>query len=146
LQIAGDLTIEMWINVPLTARQTLISKDYLREFELTLETSGHLNLYQGNGSVFEHVVSVASAIAPNVWQHVVVTREAATKTVRFYVNGGPRGRGTSALARAAGTKPVYSGRTGTGGGIQYVNGLVDEVAVYPTPISAGQAAAHYAVR
>ena len=39
LQLTGDLTIELWINVSLAARQTLISKNYLREFELTLEKS-----------------------------------------------------------------------------------------------------------
>ncbi len=49
VQLAGDLTIELWLNVSLATRQTLISKDYLHEFELTLETSGQLNFYQGNG-------------------------------------------------------------------------------------------------
>ena len=47
LQLAGDLTIEMWINVSLASRQTLISKGYLREFELTLEVDGRLSFYQG---------------------------------------------------------------------------------------------------
>ena len=51
LQLAGDLTIEMWINVSLATRQTLISKGYLSEFELTLEKSGRLNLYQGRRHV-----------------------------------------------------------------------------------------------
>src|SRR5439155_8794366 len=53
VQLAGDLTIELWLNVSLAARQTLISKGYLHEFELTLETDGRLNLYQGDGSTYQ---------------------------------------------------------------------------------------------
>jgi len=65
--------------VSLATRQTLISKSYLNEFELTLETSGHLNLYQGNGSTWQNGASVAGAVNATTGSHVVVTREAATK-------------------------------------------------------------------
>ena len=47
VSLAGNLTIEMWINVSLATRQTLISKDYLHEFELTLETNGQVQLLSG---------------------------------------------------------------------------------------------------
>src|SRR5262249_20925031 len=33
--LAGDLTIELWVNAASSGRQTLISKGYLYEFELT---------------------------------------------------------------------------------------------------------------
>ena len=56
LSLSGDLTIELWVNVSNGGRQTLISKDYLREFELTLESNGELNFYQGNGVVRETCV------------------------------------------------------------------------------------------
>jgi hypothetical protein len=83
LSLAGDLTIEAWVNLAVGVRQTLISKDYLREFELTVEPSGSLNLYQGNGSVGGNVQSVGGAVKSNVWQHVVVTRSVATHTIAF---------------------------------------------------------------
>src|SRR5439155_4409641 len=54
LQLTGDLTIELWVNTSVASRQTLISKDYLHEFELTLETTGALDLYHGNGVVVEN--------------------------------------------------------------------------------------------
>ena len=106
LQLAGDLTIELWVNVSLATRQTLISKGYLYEFELTLETDGRLNFYQGNGVAFGGLLSAFGAVTANTWQHVVVTRAAATKTIRFYVNGVAKGSGTSAVAPNAGPKPV----------------------------------------
>jgi hypothetical protein len=90
LQLAGDLTIELWVNVSLATRQTLVSKDFLREFELTLETNGQLNLYQGNGVLMNNVRSAQAAVSPNIWQHVVVTRSAATRESRFFVNGQAR--------------------------------------------------------
>ena len=76
ISLAGELTIEMWVNVSLDTRQTLISKSYAREFELTLEKGGRLNFYQGQGSgkSYEGLLSQFNAVAANKWQHVVVTR------------------------------------------------------------------------
>jgi hypothetical protein len=139
LQRTGDLTLEMWVNVSRATRQTLISKSYLHEFELTLETSGHLNFYQGNGTTSEHVVSVANAVTANTWQHVVVTRDAATKTIRFYVNGVAKGSGAYFLTPASSTKAVTIGRSAIA--TQYVNGRLDEVAIFGTPLSPARIAA-----
>jgi hypothetical protein len=144
VQLAGDLTIELWLNVSLATRQTLISKDYLHEFELTLETSGRLNLYQGNGSTYGGVLSAPGAVTANTWQHVVVTRAAATKTIRFYVNGVAKGSGSYVTTPTSSTKAVSIGRSE--GGTQYVNGRLDEVALYSATLSAAQIAAHYALR
>src|SRR6185436_21014435 len=91
-----------------------------------------------------NVQSVAGAIAPNVWQHVVVTRTAATKTIQFYVNGVAKGSGSYTTVPAAGTRPVSIGRADAA--IQYVNGTIGEVALYATALGAGQVAAHYALR
>ena len=141
LQLTGDLTIELWVNVSLAARQTLISKNYLREFELTLEKSGALNLYHGNGATSNNVLSTAGAVLPNLWQHVVVTRRAATKTVSFYVNRVAKGGGTYLIAPTAGTNGVSIGRSEHN--VQFVNGRLDEVAIYPAAISPDQVASHY---
>jgi PKD repeat protein len=144
VQLAGDLTIELWVNVSLAARQTLISKHYLHEFELTLETNGVLNLYQGNGAAYSNAWSAAGAVTANTWHHVVVTREAATQTIRFYVDGVARGSGVSAIVPTAGPNAVSIGRSA--GGSQYVNGSLDEVALYAAVLSPTQIATHWAMR
>jgi hypothetical protein len=144
LQLAGDLTIELWLNVPLATRQTLISKHYLHEFELTLETTGRLTLYQGNGTTYDFVVS-AVAITPNTWQHVVVTRVAATKTVRFYVNGAAAGSGTYMTTPTVGTDAISIGRSNFSL-TQYVKGRLGEIALYPSALSAAQIETHYGLR
>jgi hypothetical protein len=144
LQIAGNLTLELWINVPLGSRQTLISKDPLREFELTLESNGRLNLYHGNGTASENVLSATGAVVSNTWQHVVVTRSASTKMIRFYVNGVAQGSAAYSLTPAVGTTALSIGRARSG--TQYVNGRLDEVAIYPTALSPARVAAHYALR
>jgi hypothetical protein len=144
LQVAGDLTIELWANLSLTSRQTLISKHYAREFELTLETSGSLNLYQGNGSAIGNVWSAPGVVTPNVWQHIVVTRSTSTKTVRFYVNGRPKGVAVYSVDPSAGTGPITIGRSASGS--QYVNGRLDEIALFPLPLSDAQVLKHYAMR
>ncbi len=143
LSLAGDLTLELWVNVSLATRQTLVSKDYFREFELTLETNGELNLYHGNGVVYGNVRSASGAVKPNVWQHVVVTRSTATRTIAFYVNGVAKGTGTNTILPTTGTTPVSIGRAKTG--TQWANGRIDEVAIYPVALTAAQALAHYAM-
>ncbi len=146
LQLSGNLTIEMWVNLSLASRQTLVSKDSSREFELTLETSGRLNLYQGNGSTVENVLSANGSIAANTWQHVVVTRAAASKTIAFYVNGAAKGSATYVTPPTNGTKPIVIGRSATDGGVRYVTGRLDEIALYQTALTPAQVAAHYALR
>jgi concanavalin A-like lectin/glucanase superfamily protein/chitobiase/beta-hexosaminidase-like protein/putative Ig domain-containing protein len=144
LQLAGDLTIELWLNVSLASRQTLISKGYLREFELTLETNGALNLYQGNGVVTGNMLSVGGAVSPNVWQHIVVTRSAVTKTVRFFVNGQAKGTASYTVDLVPGTTAVLIGRSASGA--QYVNGGLDEIALYSAELTAAQILKHYVMR
>jgi concanavalin A-like lectin/glucanase superfamily protein/putative Ig domain-containing protein len=144
LQLTGDLTIELWLNVSRATRQTLIAKDYLHEFELTLETNGTLRFYQGDGVTVQSASATFGAIAANTWQHVVVTRTTATKTIRFYINGMAKGGGTYVTPPTTSTKVVSIGRSTDG--VQYVNGRLDEVAVYPAALTAAQVAAHYARR
>ena len=107
---------------------------------LTLETTGRLNLYQGNGTTYQGTLSSPGVIAANTWQHVVVTRTAATKTIRFYVNGIAKGSNSYVTPPTVSARAVSIGRSEWG--VQYVNGRLDEVALYPAALSAAQVVTH----
>ena len=79
-------------------RQTLISEGLPKRVPAAARTTGRLNLYQGNGVQYQGVLSVVGAVVPNTWQHIVVTRSAATKTIAFYVNGVAKGGGVDPVA------------------------------------------------
>jgi hypothetical protein len=74
----------------------------------------------------------------------VDTRTAATKTVRFYVNG--IGAGSRSYVNAATTSPVAVSIGRSTDGNQTVNGRLDEVALYMAALSPAQISAHYSLR
>ncbi|HKT02025.1 MAG TPA: LamG-like jellyroll fold domain-containing protein [Rugosimonospora sp.] len=83
-----------------------------------------------------------SSLADGLWHHLVITYSAGTATV--YVDGAAVG--TQSFAHPLNTMPTSLGlRLGSahdGGGGFY--GGLDDVAVYPTALTAAQVAAHYA--
>jgi RHS repeat-associated protein len=78
-------------------------------------------------------------VSASVWSHVAVTKTGTT--VAFYVNGVAAGTGTITGTVSTNTKPVRIG--GRDDGSYYFQGNVDEVALYPSALSATDLAAHY---
>src|SRR5207253_6803719 len=106
---------------------------------------GFLNFFNGNGSTTQIVASNFGILTANTWQHIVVTRVAATKQVRFYVNGVAKGVGTYTVNPTTTTNPVAIGRS-SAAATRYVQGKLDEVAIYSQALSPAQVATHYALR
>jgi hypothetical protein len=92
LQVTGNLTLSFWIKPSNVAarRQNPIEKSYLGEFALTVETTGLLHYYHhgttGNGWWGWEALSTGTIIS-NSWQHILITRDAATRTMNSYYNG-----------------------------------------------------------
>jgi Concanavalin A-like lectin/glucanases superfamily len=93
LQIAGDLTISMWIN-PLNigiSTCSLIDKSYGGEFMLRLQSDGGVRLFQGRGTssgqYYGPMLLPAGSIINDEWQHLVVTRDMTTNKLTAYING-----------------------------------------------------------
>jgi hypothetical protein len=80
-------------------------------------------------------VTVAST-----WYHVVVTYDGST--VRMYVNGVSQGSVASAGSITNNTSPLRIGRPSDLWDVS-LDGVVDEVAVYTTVLSATQVTEHY---
>jgi hypothetical protein len=77
-------------------------------------------------------------VATGSWVHVVATNDGTT--TKFYVNGVLDT--TAAQVVSAVTHAVEIGRS-VANPVDYWNGLIDEVAIYPTVLTAAQILAHY---
>jgi len=138
--LTGDLTISFWMKPTNLARgrQNPVSKSYTAEFQFTLETSGSLSYYHGNGGTYTSFGSPA-IITQNKWQHVVLTRNASTRTLSYFING----KLTNSTTYSGTYDPVTSGSAfiigdGYAGDFQ---GYLDEVKIYasaetPTEVQA----------
>ena len=73
-----------------------------------------------------------------------MTRSTAARTIKFYVNGVLRATVGYTTDPTPSTRAISIGRSESG--IQYVNGYIDEVALYTAPLSATQVARHYVMR
>ena len=90
----------------------------------------------GNGS--SSVSATAPAIDTN-WHHIVATYDEATAKV--YVDGVLKASANSNIQLTANSQPLLIGRTTDNNRI--FGGTLDEVAVYPTALSAARIQAHY---
>src|SRR5205085_1722239 len=99
-----------------------------QEFELTLEPSGQLNFYQGNGGSYEEIPFPLAAITAGAWHHVAIVRTVSAPLVRLYVDGQLRGSRAYTTPVAAGPRPITIARSDNGA--KFVNGRLDEVALY----------------
>ena len=88
------------------------------------------------------IITANDAVAAGVWSHFAATYDASTLAVTLYVNGTAV---TNVVADAAvlpnTAAPLLLGDRGYGG--WNFAGSLDEVAVYPVLLSAGQLQAHY---
>ena len=82
--------------------------------------------------------STAPAIDTN-WHHVAATYDEAT--ARVYVDGVLRASTNSNIQLTANSQPLLIGRTTDN--VRIFGGTLDEVAVYPTALSAARIQAHY---
>lgn len=135
LDLNGAMTVEMWVKPRVTdqwnGHQDLINKiDHVgtrrSSFDLVLREDYKLDLLQDNGSGNTGPGPSTSALGPNRWNHVAVTRDAGNRIV-YYVNGAKAGEGT---AGGAGTTagPVKIGFRD--GEVLGSAAQIDEVAVY----------------
>jgi hypothetical protein len=147
LQINGDLTIEFWINPNGYSGyrwQSLIDKRYNREFSLLFGDSGEkggIRFYQGGSSYNYWHVFDPGTIKDYEWQHVVITRDASTRTIKSYYNG--------VLNKTFTYASVYDPLTTTydvyiaDGNWYGFRGRMDEVAIYNRVLNPGEIQSHY---
>ena len=130
-----SFTIAMWVNPGATQVQyaDIIDNNHASNTNWVLQqdnTTTNRYLWAAGDSM----PGVYFNLAANTWQHVVITRDGATRVHSVYVNGAPVGDalGTSAINYTA-TRYMRLGRWGGGG--RNFNGQLDEFAVFDRPFS-----------
>ena len=90
-----------------------------------------------------YLTAIGPSLAAGTWSHVLGTFDGTT--LRLYVNGA-QVSSTAAGTLASGSGPAFIGRLGAEGanpGILPFAGLIDEVAVYPSALTAAHVLAHF---
>ncbi len=150
-----DLSAELWFR---TTTPGVLFSDQERPLP---DAGGYAPvLYVGSdnklhGQYFTRGVSATNTspntVTDNEWHHAVVTAKGATHTL--YLDGAQVAQTTTVPVTHETNKLAYIGAGHTkwwpaspGDGVRYFTGLIDEVAVYPRPLTADQVARHYSAR
>ena len=138
LQIIGDLTLEFWINPDGylgSGNQYPLYKNSGKEFYLILEDSnekGAMKFYQKSFSWFAFDTGT---IKDYEWQHIVVTRDSSTKTIRSYYNGVLNKSAIYSTNPQTSTNDIIIGN--------YFRGRMDEVGIYNRVLEPSEIQSHY---
>lgn len=151
LTISGDLTISAWVK-----RAQLANGEYLpiltkrpqshpsTNYSFYLDAldgagQGGLRFYDGN-----NVISPASATAipANTWTHVAVSvNSGVSNGTKWYINGVAETNSSTATINKTNSDPVFIGKLGDAN--IYGEGLIDEVALFNSALSASDITAIY---
>lgn len=130
-----DVSFEAWFRVgALVGTQSIVSGDVKAILRVDTDT---LTFYRRSGTVWttvSHLISVATTY------HVVATHDGTTMVL--YVNGEQVGSVAFTGAPDTNTVPWNIGRHDNG--TEALSGVIDNVAIYDTALSAARVAAHYA--
>ncbi len=134
-----NLTVSGWVNPIVLAQGGLFGQNDVFEFRFL--NSATIELWTPYGSID---YGFGSSISPGQWYFL--TAVATSNALMLYVNGQAVATATSTAANGYGTSAspfLLSGNT-SGNGDPSLNGMIDEVAVFPRALAASEVAALYA--
>jgi hypothetical protein len=146
--VSGNFTLELWITTTapsLSGGQAYEGNGLLwsdvggaaDDFVLAMLNSG-LSFFTGNPDVS---VTAGAPINDGRWHHLVATRTQGGN-VEIFVDGVSRGTATTNNNPLTGNPSIVIG--GNTLDSRYFGGLIDEVAYYPSVLSAARIRAHFA--
>jgi len=139
----GPFTLEAWVNRPTLG--TTFPGDQEQVFDKS--DGGYQVNIQNNIVFFEQAAGTTIARATRSmgtgWHQIVVTKNGAT--VKIYLDGTDATGTVTNKTLTDGSGPLVLGAR-RGLSSAFLDGSMDEVAIYKTALSASQVAAHYAAR
>ncbi len=135
VETGDEFTVEMWVKLGrLGAVQGLATKG---SYLVSLDGANYVNLRKPNvGNIVRSTTPISDTSA---YHHIVVAK--AGPATRIYIDGSDRTGPVVNRTIADTTSPLL---LGTGAG--YLNGSLDEVALYPRALTAAEVAEHYEAR
>lgn len=138
----SGLTIECWVkfaSMPATDDLfTLAGK--VGCYYLVFRDEGGTKKFQLSGNATDTAVKVNWSPSTGVWYHVALTWQSGTNNTKVYVNGVEVGSGTQNTAMPSATNALTIGQFN---GTFFLDGVLDNVALYNTALSAGTLLSHY---
>jgi PKD repeat protein len=142
LRMNGSFSIEYWAKLNSMANTY---PGFLRKGSSASTATGYAIFYNSDlrpnfkRAGVQKKATEAAALSPTTFKHYVVTYEESTQTLKWYVNGTLDKTYTGVVyPDSADESSLHLGR-----GDQYGNHVVDEMALYSTPLSAGRVDAHF---
>src|SRR5262245_55976417 len=147
----GPLTVECWVRLISITTGVAAFVDMKGNGSgaagpalLADSTSFYFRMNTGATQVVAN--GAAAAITDGQWRHLVGVLSRGPDELRLYLNGALIGGPVtfSAGANVSSTQGTGIG-TDSAGSVWFLNGAMDDVAVYPTALTAAQIQAHYAI-
>jgi prepilin-type N-terminal cleavage/methylation domain-containing protein len=153
LDITNAITIEAWIKpnslaVSDLTQQTIYARSTTYSLLILSYTNGRVYVLQScNGSSpwNSYYQTPAGVLQVGIWTHIVATYDYSNATVNVYINGDLSTDGSRKTGSNCGiysSKPTYIGSQA--GASRSFNGLIDEVRIYATALTATEIQQHYA--
>ena len=137
-------TVSLWVNAQtnMTNNARLIEKGANNEWTLAFNY-GSINqeLTLQNLGTNSPAITTSVAVADNTWHRIDATIDNNSKAIAIYVDGVLNVSGTSANSATTTNNNIYMGQYGGGG--YYYHGLLDEVRISNTLLSAAWIATEY---
>jgi YVTN family beta-propeller protein len=140
----GNFTISFWMNLNSLTQQTFVHKtvgdvtnNTNQTYFVEYDTSNSLRFRTSDSTVINDLLAPVT-LSTGVWYQVTAVRSGSSNTL--YLNGSPIGSQTSSGAADTGSGGYFrigqiapNGATGLS---RYVNGKMDEIAIYSRALSA----------
>lgn len=140
LDLGDVFTLECWVKTTdYTHTQNLISKGTNGYTMVLVTSASHIKLYLEKQNVANIVANNAIIPEDGGWHHLVVTKSGTTYHAYVDAVTADVNFGNQTIADTA--VDLYIGQTNAG--TAFLNGSIDEVAIYPTALSAARVLAHY---
>lgn len=139
----NQLSLTAWFQVSnLSANQVIVGKGGTGQYEyqMSVSTTGSLQgwVYTGAGGSICQIASSAGSVAVSTWYHGGFVVDLSGQRCGLYINGKLVAQGVTSGTYTNGTAPLRIGSRGTTTADSPLTGLIDEVKIYPTALTAPQ--------